>query len=140
MLLSALEIDVEEVGRQDNRRFKRKLQSTTAVVARDSKASCGADRSLGGAGPGVVPGKVNYCVAAVAFTLLGAKVFDGRPQLTACSLQKTGKCIFEHKLPAVPVSSNELADLVRAVGVITTPQKEKKAALLKVMNAPSFSR
>ena len=140
LLIGALEIDVEDVGRQDNRRFKRKLQSTTAVAARDSKVPRGADRTPGGAGPVLAQGKVNYCVAAVAFTLLGAKVFDGRPQLTACPLQKTGRCIFEHKLPAVPVSSNELADLLRAVGVITTPQKEKKAALLRVMNASSFSR
>jgi len=140
LLSSALEIDVEEVGRQDNRRFKRKLESTAAMVSRDSKAPRGVDKKSRDAGPVSAPGKVNYCVAAVAFTLLGAKVFDGRPQLTACPLHKTGRCVFEHTLPAVPVSSNELADLVRTVGVITAPQKEKKAALLKVMNASTFSR
>ena len=110
------------------------------MVARDSKAPRGADRNPRDAGPVSASGKVNYCVATVAFTLLGANIFDGRPPLTACHLHKSGKCIFEYTLPAVPVSSNELADLVRTVGGITAPQKEKKAALLKVMNASSFSR
>ena len=82
------------------RRFKRKLEA--AMVARDSKAPRGADRNPRDAGPVSASGKVNYCVATVAFTLLGAKVFDGRPLLTACSLHTTGKCIFEHKLPVVP--------------------------------------
>jgi hypothetical protein len=38
------------------------------------------------------------------------------------------------------VSKTELEDLLRVTGIITTAQKEKKAALLKVLNASTFSR
>jgi hypothetical protein len=142
----SLTLDVAEIGRHDNRRFKRKMESQAFRADKVTRVTTGGPPVAGAGGPGQAPGagkRISYCVAEVSFKLLGGKVFDGRSVLTSCPGKPGGAnpfCTFEHKLPSVPVSKSELADLLRTANIITKSQTEKKAALLKVLNAPTFSR
>ena len=110
-LANALVIDVEEVGRSDARLFKRKMEERNFRVDKVARGNTGGrvPAGAGAVGKVPVPGKINYCVAEVAYKLLGGKVFDGRAVLTTCPGKPgslTPFCVFEHKLPSVPVSNS----------------------------------
>jgi hypothetical protein len=82
------------------------------------------------------PGKgVGYCVAELCFKYLEAgKVYDNKP-LQPCIHGNV--CNFNHKIPNAPVTVDQKAEFMNLSKLLAP---EKKAALLVVMNKPTFTK
>ena len=87
------------------------------------------------AATGKPPGQKGFCIAEVCFKYLEAgKIYDTKP-LKACIHGNV--CRFDHAIPNAPVTAVQKAQFMSLTNLLAP---ERKAAMLVVMDKPTFSK